>query len=145
MMVTFAIIANVIIALAYAAIGLYIAPRFKFVVVGRKALLGARLARLAGMAFFATCAGTHLEMAYHASQAGTGPNGIAVGEWFTDWHGLTIHIVQGVAGWAFTFLAIRYLRVNIYNRDYYEEALEQRIDEIEEVVNRPLHEDKGDI
>ncbi len=124
-----AILANVVIALAYLGIGLYVAPKFSFAAPH----WGAKLARSAGLVFFITCAGTHLELAYHAAQAGPGSNGLAVGEWFVQWHGLFIHTVQGAAGWLFLVLAARYLSVKVYNRDYYDRVVKERVSEIERI------------
>lgn len=101
-----AVVMNFTIALAYVGIGIYVAPSFD-IDVGR---MGAQIARVAGMLFFITCAGTHFELAWHAL---TDPP--RVGEWFVAWHGLIIHTIQGIAGWVFCVLGIKYLDIRITN------------------------------
>jgi len=133
-----AVAMNVIIALAYLGIGLYVSPKFTIAA----GALGAKAARFAGMTFFVTCAGTHLELAYHAT---TMPP--QVGPWFDAWHGTLIHTVQGVAGWMFTVLAVKYLTVRIMNRSHYEAVLDERIEQLKAELERDYpneHEHRAD-
>lgn len=130
----FAVAMNVIIALAYLGIGLYVAPKFS-IAAGR---FGAQAARLAGLLFFVTCAGTHIELAYHAAQS---PD--LVGDWFHSAHGLIIHTVQGLAGWAFTVLAVRFLNVRIMNKTHYETVLDERIEQLKEQLEQEYRDARG--
>lgn len=123
----FAVAMNFIIALAYLGIGLYVAPKFSIAA----GAWGAKVARLAGLLFFVTCAGTHTELAVHAAQS---PD--LVGEWFHSAHGLAIHTVQGIAGWLFCVLAIKYLNVRIMNRSHYEAVLDERIEQLKAELAR---------
>ena len=129
LLVPVAVGTNLAISFAYLAIGVYITPKFSLAAPSS----GSRLAKLCGLAFFVTCGITHLELALHASAAG----GAAADErWLVSWHGLAIHAVQAVAGLGFLALATRYLQVRIYNKQYYEHVLDERIREIEERLER---------
>ena len=104
------VVPNLLIAGAYVGIGLFIAPKFQ--VAGNANRDGARLARLAALVFFVACALTHVELAVHS----------LIGEvsdqsWMAQWHGFLIHGAQAVAGWAFLFLAARYLSIYIRNKE----------------------------
>ena len=127
-----AVLSNLGIALAYLGIGLYVTPKFSL--AGPSA--GSRLAKLAGLGFFVTCGMTHLELAAHASQEVTAIATDAQAEWLVSWHGLLIHGVQAVAGLAFLALASRYLQVRIYNKQYYERVLDDRISDIERQIQQ---------
>ena len=117
---------NLAIAVAYLGIGLFVAPKFDLAAPS----WGSRLAKLCGLAFFVTCGITHLELAAHAS----GEIDAAVDSqaaWLVSWHGLLVHTVQSLAGLGFLALASRYLQVRIYNKQYYERVLDERIRQIE--------------
>lgn len=101
-----AVIANIVIALAYVGNGVYIAPRFVF---GPTPSPGARIARLAGTLFFVLCALTHFKLALHAISEDDGTQG----DWLLEWHGHLIHVVQGLAGWAFLTFSMLYLDIRI--------------------------------
>lgn len=97
--------ANAAIALAYLGNAIYIAPRFTF---DHGVALGAQIARIAGTLFFATCAYTHMRLSQLALQGNHG--GMTTG-WDAG-----IHVVQGLAGWAFLACAMVYLDIRIRPR-----------------------------
>jgi hypothetical protein len=130
-LVVVAVASNLGIAFAYLGIGLYVTPKFSMAAPSR----GSRLAKLCGLTFFVTCGITHLELAAHAA----GEVDAAVDSqaaWLISWHGLVIHLVQGLAGLGFLALASRYLQVRIYNKQYYERVLDERIRHIESQLDR---------
>lgn len=123
-----AVLSNLAIAFAYMGIGLYITPKFSLAAPSR----GSRLAKLFGLAFFVTCAITHLELAAHARGASEAEAGVdPQAAWLLSWHGLIIHVVQGLAGLGFLGLASRYLQIRVFNKQYYEHVLDERIRQIE--------------
>lgn len=97
--------ANAAIALAYIGNAIYIAPRFTF---DHGVALGARVSRVAGTLFFATCAYTHFRLSYLALQGEHG--GMTTG-----WDAV-MHVIQGVAGWAFLACAAVFLDIRIRPR-----------------------------
>lgn len=126
-----ALVSNLVIAASYAAIGLYLAPRFDAAVPDRRM----RLAKLAAVAFFVTCAMTHLDLAWHVHTR----SGIFTGAAWTPGqtvpvHFLLVHTVQALAAPLFFLAASGALVVAIYNRDYYEQFLARRIAEAEEAI-----------
>ena len=127
--VTMAVITNLAIAFAYLGIGIYVTPKFSLAAPSR----GSRLAKLSGLTFFVTCGITHLELASHSLRAGTGGGGgDAHTSWLVGWHGLLVHGVQAVAGLGFLALATQYLQIRIFNKQYYEDVLDERIRQIED-------------
>ena len=117
MALTVAVAMNLIIAAAYAAIGIWITPKFQLGPIS----WGTRIARLSGLIFFLTCALTHVEMALHATDT----------SWQTEWHGLSLHVVQAIAGWTFLIAAVKYLRVRIYSQSDYWKEVESHLVELE--------------
>lgn len=103
--------ANVLIAVDYALLGIFFLRRIRFPtrlgVVNRVtvATVGAAL-------FFFGCVHTHLDLLLL---------GHLDAHWFS-WPNVLSHILQGVGGFMFWFLAQRYLVVNIFERRTYEVA-----------------------
>jgi hypothetical protein len=117
--------ANLIIAVDYLLIGAFIAPKFS--IAGP--YVGAQVARLAGLAFFITCAMTHTELFLHGLTEGVAERGEheGVGEWFVSSHGLVAHNFQAAAGFIFFLFAYRYLGVLIVDRDTYRRVVDERL------------------
>lgn len=135
MLIIIAVVMNLIIAAAYGAIGIWIAPKFQLGALS----WGTRIARAAGLLFFVTCAFTHVEISIHALEAMNTP-GQQVPVWLTTWHGLVLHTVQAIAGWVFVFMAARYLAVRIYSAAYYENEMGRHLAELEEYREAIVHE-----
>jgi hypothetical protein len=129
-LVMVAIISNLAIAFAYLGIGLYVTPKFNLAGTSH----GSRLAKLAGLTFFVTCAITHLELASHATGEIISAIETQAG-WLISWHGIITHAVQAIAGLSFLALAMRHLQIRIYNKQYYERVLDDRIRQIERQLN----------
>lgn len=115
MLLFIAIAANIMTAVAYGAMAVWIAPRF--VLFAPTNVI--RVARIAGALFFLGTAGTHIELAVQAWTAGIPLSDGGVGAWFTSWHGMAIHITQAVAAWTFLWVSYVFLNVRIYSKRYY--------------------------
>lgn len=126
-----AVISNLGIAFAYLGIGLYITPKFSLAAPSH----ASRLVKLFGLAFFVTCGITHLELAAYAREEAQAAAG-SQAAWLVSWHGLTIHVLQGIAGLGFLGLASRHLQIRVFNKQYYEHVLDERIRQIEGQIGR---------
>ena len=121
-----AVVANVLIALGYLGIGIWIAPQFD----AAAPTWGLRATRASGLVFFVACAMTHLELAYHIAV-----DGFAV-TWWSTGHFLIIHTIQALAAPAFLILAVRYLSLRIFNRTHYEHLLNRRLAQLRADLER---------
>lgn len=88
------VLSNLVIAAGYTYAVLDVAPRLG---------LTEWWARLAGLAFFGLCAGTHLEQAAHAID-GSLPRAV-----WDSWHMLAVHALQAPAIWLFLWGVRRHL------------------------------------
>ncbi len=126
-----AALVNIAIALDYAALGLYIAPKFE----ASHASRGLRVARFSALVFFVTCAMTHTELALHVLSEPVG--------WMGSWHFLLIHTVQALAAPAFLVTAARFSRITIRDKRHYQSVLDQQLAESEAALRRMQERSEG--
>jgi hypothetical protein len=105
------LVANVLIAVAYLGLGIWVTPRF---MIGIEAAPGSTappverltaLMRTSALVFFVLNAGTHLLLAYWTI--------VAAPEWHTHWYAIAIHVVQAPAGLLFLALATRFFQIRV--------------------------------
>ena len=122
-MVMWAVVANVIIALDYVAIGAFVSPKFD----AASSSVGLRAAKAAALVFFVTCGLTHLDVAFHAW----------LGEpWMRDPHFLVVHTIQAIAAPVFLYFANRFTSIGIWNKTLYDDALRRRVHQVREELAR---------
>lgn len=82
------IASNIVIVLGYMFLAAVVVPRMT---------VRLHRTRYGGIVFFLTCAMTHLDMVYHYVFASDEP----IGQVYSEWHMLVIHVPQALAVWAF--------------------------------------------
>lgn len=117
MLLGLAVAANVMIALGYGAIAIWVVPKFD----AAAPRWGLTVAKFAGLTFFLTCAMTHSELALHAA------TGTSI-EW-TAPHFLMIHTIQAIAAPVFLVFAVRFMSIRIFNLDLYAGLVERSLAE----------------
>lgn len=80
--------ANLIIFLGYVFVAAVVVPRVT---------MRLKRTRWGGVVFFLTCGLTHLDMVYHYVFA----ESERIGDVYSEWHMLLIHVPQAIAVWAF--------------------------------------------
>jgi len=111
--------ANLLIALDYVLIGFYFLARTSLFKASKRPTRKALVACLAAGLFFFGCVHTHLDlilMDLHDAH------------WYSWWN-LTSHVMQGVGGFTFWFLARHHLTLHIFDRQAYEQATDAQAEE----------------
>lgn len=98
--------ANLLIAFGYLGIGLYVAPKFRF---GRNPSGGSKVAKWSAIIFFATCAMTHIDLAYHA-WTNTPVD-------FDNLSHMAVCIIQAIAAPNFLIFASMFLNIRIEGKE----------------------------
>jgi hypothetical protein len=105
------LVANVLVAVAYLGLGIWITPRFMIGVEAAPGSSAARVARLTGLmrgsalVFFVLNAGTHLMLAYWTIKVAPA--------WHTHWYAIAVHVTQAPAGLLFLALASRFFQIRV--------------------------------
>jgi hypothetical protein len=128
--VIIAVASNVGIALGYAGIGIYVAPKFDAAAPS----FGLKVTKASALIFFITCAMTHVELALHAISDRP--------EWMLSPHFLLVHSIQAIAAPVFLLMASAYMSIRIFNRQLYEGLLARRIAEVRDEVLRQKAQDE---
>lgn len=117
-----AIVANLVIVLNYAGLGLALSSRFD--APGPSWAL--RLFRWSGLAFFLGCSYSHAHMALHIY------DGVLPVAYWATWHYLAHIVLQAAAGTASLILAASFVSIRIFDKRFTREMIDRMIGEATE-------------
>jgi hypothetical protein len=122
-----AIASNVAVAVGYAGLGIFLAPKFD---AGAPTWV-LTIFKVSGLAFFLLCADTHIHEAYHIW------DGLLSPEYWLDLHYLGMMIAQGVAAATSLVLALGFINVRVFDKRYTRALLDRMLEEtVDELARR---------
>lgn len=110
---------NVVIAISYALLAWFFGKRIILPEGSMKKGWRVLLALAFAAMFFVGCAHTHIDLAIDAFQ-----HNLHGAHW-TSWWNQVSHVFQAIGGLGFYTLASRWVKLNIFDKQYYEEIAKE--------------------